>query len=78
MRNYIVILIQLMIWSVYTLFESLSKYDQIIYNVAMFFVFVYLGMVASNLILKSTKKTIFVTLVSLAVYCAIHIFLNLF
>ncbi|MGG0720310.1 hypothetical protein ABE096_22420 [Robertmurraya massiliosenegalensis] len=78
MKNYVVMLIQLMIWSFYTLLEWLSKYDQLIYNVAMFIVFVYLAMVTSNLILKSAKKTVGITFISLIVYSVIQILLNLF
>jgi len=78
MINYVVILIQLMIWSIYTLLEWLSKYDQLIYNVAMFLIFVYLAMVTGNLILKSAKKTVWITFISLIVYSVIQILLNLF
>ncbi|WP_019152952.1 hypothetical protein [Robertmurraya massiliosenegalensis] len=78
MINYVVILIQLMIWSIYTLLEWLSKHDQLIYNVAMFLIFVYLAMVTGNLILKSAKKTVWITFISLIVYSVIQILLNLF
>lgn len=76
MRNYVVILIQLMIWSGYTLIEWLSKYDQIMYNVLMFFVFVYLAVLAGNFFLKSTRRTLLLTVFSLSIYGSIHVILN--
>lgn len=72
MKVYSVILIQLMIWSGYTLIEWLSKHDQLIYNIIMFFVFFYLAIIIGNYIMKSTKKTIVLTIISLGIYTSFH------
>lgn len=76
MKNYIVVLIQLMIWSGYTLTEWLSKYDQIIYNILMFFVFVYIAVLSGNYILKSIRRTLLLTIFSLIIYGSIQVILN--
>ncbi|TKC18507.1 hypothetical protein FA727_02850 [Robertmurraya kyonggiensis] len=78
MKNYVVLLLHLILWSGYTLTEWLSKDDQIIYNILMFFVFVYIAVILGNYILKSTKKTLLITLASLILYSSIHVTLNQF
>ncbi|EIJ81662.1 hypothetical protein PB1_01935 [Bacillus methanolicus PB1] len=77
MKIYTVILVQLILWSGYTFMEWLSKRDQPIYNVLMFLVFFYLAIIAGNFIMKSAKKTFLVTLVSLALYGAFQITMQL-
>jgi hypothetical protein len=76
MKVYVVVLLQLIIWSGYTLLEWLSQHDQLIYNVLMFFVFFYLAIQIGNNIMKSTKKTIFITTLSLSLYASVHFALN--
>jgi len=77
MKIYVVILLQLIIWSGYTLLEWLSKHDQKIYNVLMFFIFFYLAIQIGNFIMKSAKKTIFITTLSLTLYASVHFTLSL-
>ncbi|AIM17540.1 hypothetical protein HW35_15950 [Bacillus sp. X1(2014)] len=72
MRTYIVMLLQFIIWSGYTLIEWLSKHDLLIYKVIMFFVFFYLAFIIGNQIIKSLSKTLFITSVSLVLYTSIH------
>ncbi|MFE8695347.1 hypothetical protein ACFYKT_03120 [Cytobacillus sp. FJAT-53684] len=68
MKVYTALLLQLIIWSGYTFIEWLSKYDQLIYRVLMFFVFFYLAIIIGNTIMKSVRKTFFVTSLSLVLY----------
>ncbi|WML43556.1 hypothetical protein [Neobacillus sp. PS3-40] len=72
MRFYIVIMLQLMIWSGYTLIEWLSKHDQLVYKVMMFFVFFYLSFYIGNTITKSSRQAIFITALSLIIYSSFH------
>lgn len=76
MKVYVVVLLQLIIWSGYTLMEWLSKHDQLIYNVLMFFIFFYLAIQIGNMIMKSAKKTIFITTLSLSLYASVHFALS--
>ncbi|MCM3568748.1 hypothetical protein M3183_11705 [Neobacillus mesonae] len=72
MKVYVVMLLQFMIWSGYTFIEWLSKHDQLIYKVIMFFVFFYLAFIIGNKVTNSAKKTFFITTLSLVVYTSIH------
>jgi hypothetical protein len=72
MRMYVVIILQLIIWSAFTLIEWMSKHDQLLYKVIMFFVFFYLAFVLCNRFTKSTAKTLFITALSLMLYTSIH------
>ncbi|EKN65545.1 hypothetical protein BABA_19696 [Neobacillus bataviensis LMG 21833] len=72
MRNYVVILLQFIIWSGYTLIEWISKHDQLIYKVIMFFIFFYLAFILGNQVTKSNRKTLFITVLSLVIYTSIH------
>jgi hypothetical protein len=76
MKVYVVVLIQLILWSGYTLLEWLSQHDQLIFNVLMFFVFFYLAIQIGNTIMKSAKMTIFITTLSLSLYASVHFALN--
>jgi hypothetical protein len=78
MKIYVVILLQLIIWSSYTLLEWLSQHDQLIFNVMMFFIFFYLAIQVGNMFMKSAKKTIFITTFSLSIYASVHFVLTLF
>jgi hypothetical protein len=73
-----VIMLQLIIWSGYTLVEWLSKHDQLIYKVIMFFVFFYISFLIGNKVLKTTAKALFITSLSLITYTSIHFTLLLF
>lgn len=78
MKNYLVVIVQLMIWSGYTLTEWLSKHDQALYNILMFLVFIYIASIAGNYIVQSKRKTFFLTMLSLFIYGMIHFALNYF
>ncbi|RSD28176.1 hypothetical protein EJA10_06885 [Mesobacillus subterraneus] len=73
MKVYTVLLLQLIIWSGYTFIEWLSKHDHPIYNGIMFLVFFYLAIIIGNYIIKSAKKTFFITLISLGLYASFHL-----
>ncbi|MDM5328103.1 hypothetical protein [Neobacillus sp. CF12] len=72
MRIYVVMILQLIIWSTFTLIEWLSKHDQLLYKVFMFFVFFYLAFLLCNRVTQSTAKTLFITSLSLMIYTSIH------
>ncbi|WHY79184.1 hypothetical protein QNH20_08645 [Neobacillus sp. WH10] len=72
MRVYVVIVLQFIIWSGFTLIEWISKHDQLIYKVIMFFVFFYLAFLIGNEVTKSKRKTLFITVLSLVIYSSIH------
>ncbi len=76
-KSYVVVMIQLIIWSGYSVIEWLSKHDQPLYNRLMFFVFLYLAFVIGNIVIKSVRKTAVVTLVSLSLYSLVHVSLPL-
>ncbi|KAA9026026.1 hypothetical protein F4V44_09090 [Niallia endozanthoxylica] len=75
MRAYMVIIIQLMIWSGFTYIEWLSRFDWYIYKMIMFFIFFYLAIVIGNWIIHSTRKTMMITFISLSLYSFLHIVL---
>jgi hypothetical protein len=72
MRAYIVMILQFIIWSGYTFIEWLSKHDQLIYKVFMFFIFFYLAYLIGNNVTKSSRKTLFITTLSLVIYTSLH------
>jgi hypothetical protein len=78
LKVYSVIIVQLMIWSGYTFLEWLSKHDHPIYNVIMFLVFFYLAVIFGNYIMKSARRTLFTTFVSLGLYASLQLALSLF
>ena len=78
MIYYVVALIQLIIYSSYTLIEHLSGKDHLFYNIFMFVVFFYLSFLIANYYLKTIKKTITITATSLVSYLLIHQTLSLF
>jgi len=73
MRIYSVVIIQFIIWSGFTLIEWLSTYDWFVYKIIMFFIFFYLAITIGNQILRSSRKTLATTLLSLSLYSMIHI-----
>jgi len=78
MRVYIVMMLQFIIWSGYTLIEWLSKHDQLVYKVIMFFVFFYLAFLIGKRVTNSARKTLFLTALSLIIYTSIHYTLALY
>ena len=78
MIYYVVALIQLIIYSSYTLIEHLSGKDHLFYNFFMFIVFFYLSFMIAKYYLKTIKKTVTITTTSLVSYLLIHQGLSLF
>ncbi|MGG5253103.1 hypothetical protein ACQYAD_06370 [Neobacillus sp. SM06] len=72
MKMYVIIILQFMIWSGYTLIEWLSSRDQLVYKVLMFFVFFYLAFLLGRKLTESTAKAFFVTTLSLTMYTSFH------
>lgn len=77
MKLYTVVLVQLIVWSGFTLIEWLSKYDEPFFKALMFFVFLYIGINIGNYISKSARKTIVATFVSLCLYGSFHLTMSL-
>ncbi|NHM29631.1 hypothetical protein [Neobacillus terrae] len=77
MKIYVVILLQLILWSGYTLTSWLSKHDQPVFNIIMFFIFFYLAFQIGNSITKSARMTLFITAFSLALYGSFHMTMTL-
>nr|WP_082193283.1 hypothetical protein [Bacillus rubiinfantis] len=78
MKVYVVMLLQFIIWSGYTFIEWLSKYDQLIYKVLMFFVFYYLAFILGNKITNSGRLALFITTFSLVIYTSFHYTITLY
>ena len=76
LKNYLVILFQLMVWSGYTLVEWLSVNDRFVFKVFMFLVFSYLAIYIGKMILKSNRRTMLVTVISLLCYGILQILLE--
>jgi hypothetical protein len=72
MKVYVVIIIQFIIWSGYTVVEWLSNHDQLVYKVIMFFIFYYLAFLLGRTLTKSGPKAFFITSLSLTIYASIH------
>ncbi|HEY4548656.1 MAG TPA: hypothetical protein VIG98_00050 [Bacillus sp. (in: firmicutes)] len=73
MRIYSVVIIQFIIWSGFTLIEWLSTYDWFVYKIIMFFIFFYLAITIGNQILRSSRKTMAITILSLFLYNTMHL-----
>ncbi|MDP4162975.1 MAG: hypothetical protein Q8906_02730 [Bacillota bacterium] len=78
MKIYVVILLQFILWSGYTLTAWLSKHDQPIYNIAMFLIFLNLAFQLGNYITKSSRHTFFITAFSLTLYVSFHLTMSFF
>ncbi|WP_318261878.1 MULTISPECIES: hypothetical protein [Peribacillus] len=76
LKNYLVILFQLIVWSGYTLVEWLSVNDRFVFKVFMFLVFSYLAIYIGKMILKSNRRTMLVTVISLFCYGILQILLE--
>lgn len=78
MKKYVALLIQLIIWSGFTMAQWLSGRDHFISKALLFLVFFYLAFLLARLIVKSNRATLYVTLTSLGMYGAIHFLLQAF
>jgi len=78
MKLYVVLLIQWIIWSCFTLAEWLSQHDKLLFKVVMFLLFFQISILIGKKILKSSLVTICITTVSLVTYAAVHILLQQF
>ncbi|WP_026692187.1 hypothetical protein [Peribacillus kribbensis] len=78
MKTYIVFLFQTMVWSGYSLAEWLSSHDRIIYKTTMFIIFCYLALMIGKTILKSNRRTLLITCLSLVSYGMITLCLSRF
>ena len=76
MKKYVALILQLMIWSGFTLVEWLSGRDHILAKAILFSVFFYLAFLLARMIVKSNRTTIFITVASLSAYAGIHLLLN--
>ncbi|TYS15716.1 hypothetical protein FZC78_14035 [Rossellomorea vietnamensis] len=74
MKNYIAFLLQLIIWSAFSVAQWLSDKDHIEYNWIMFIVFFYLGFLIAKKILQSSKTTFIITLISLLTFFSLKMF----
>ncbi|MFS0645091.1 hypothetical protein [Siminovitchia sp. 179-K 8D1 HS] len=76
MNKYIALILQLMIWSGFTLAEWLSGGDRLFFKVILFGVFFYLAFMLGRIIVKSNKITFVITAMSLSAYLALHLLLQ--
>lgn len=76
MNKYIALILQLMIWSGFTLVEWLSGGDRLFFKVILFGVFFYLAFMLARIIVKSNKITFVITVMSLSAYSALHLLLQ--
>lgn len=74
MKNYIAFLLQLIIWSAFSVAQWLSGKDHIEYKWIMFMVFFYLGFLIAKKILQSSKVTFIITLISLFTFFSLKMF----
>ncbi|MFT8320323.1 MAG: hypothetical protein ABF649_05395 [Bacillus sp. (in: firmicutes)] len=77
MKIYTAILLQLILWSGYSIVEWMSKYDLVMYKILMFAVFLYLAITIGNYIVKSPRKTMFATFISLAIYGSFQMIMSI-
>ena len=72
MKSYVAVLLQMMIWSGYSLAEWLSNHDRPGYNMGMFLIFVFLAFNIAKYVVKSTKASLIITGATLSFYLFIH------
>ncbi len=65
MKSYLAFLIQMVLWSVFTIAEWISNKDHLEYKWIMFVVFFYLAFIAAKKIVQSKKLTFLITSFSL-------------
>ncbi|MDQ0214801.1 hypothetical protein J2S13_001198 [Oikeobacillus pervagus] len=74
---YVVFLIQLLVWSCYSIAEWLSKGDHTLYQWVMFIIFIYIGGIIANKFIQSIKLVGIVTISSLLFYfCLRYLFVH--
>ncbi|MBS4217897.1 hypothetical protein KHA96_06120 [Bacillus sp. FJAT-49711] len=71
-KKYVALLLQLMIWSGFTLAEWFSGRDHLISKVFLFIVFSYLAILLASKIVESNKDTFIITITSLFTYGLLH------
>ncbi|WP_163103158.1 hypothetical protein [Peribacillus alkalitolerans] len=76
MKSYVVFLLQIMVWSGYTLAEWLSQHDRIVFKVVMFIVFFNIAVWIAKKIIQTNSQTAFITFVSLSTYTIFHVIMN--
>ncbi|WP_066140082.1 hypothetical protein [Lederbergia lenta] len=75
MKKYVALILQLIIWSGYTLAEWLSGKDHLVSKIVLFVVFFYLAFLLARILLKSNKITLWITIFSLTTYGMINMVL---
>jgi len=77
LKVYTTILLQLMLWSGYSIIEWLSEHDLFIYKVVMFGVFLYLAVILGNYVNRSQRKTMLATAISLSIYGSFQMIMSI-
>lgn len=75
MKQYIAILIQLMIWSIFSIAEWFSANDHLVSKIILFIIFFFFAYIITKKLVKSVRLTILVTMLSLFSYSVIKIFI---
>ena len=73
MKSYIAFLVQMILWSVFSIAEWISEKDHLEYKWIMFVLFFYLAFVAAKKIVQSRKLTLFITSFSLTCFFAFKV-----
>ncbi|MBD3106879.1 hypothetical protein IEO70_00615 [Bacillus sp. AGMB 02131] len=76
MKLYVVLMLQWIVWSCFTLAEWLSQHDRLLFKAIMFLLFFQLSLVIGKKILKSSFSAACMTIVSLVTYMAVHLVLQ--
>ncbi|MEK3887118.1 hypothetical protein [Bacillus sp. FSL K6-3431] len=76
-KKYIAMILQMFIWSGFTLVDWLSRKDHSISKVILFIVFFYLAFLLAKALLKTRKRTIWITILSLTVYQMMNMILHI-
>ncbi|MBW8348686.1 hypothetical protein K0H71_04370 [Bacillus sp. IITD106] len=76
MKKYVALLLQLIIWSGFTLAEWLSGKDHLVSKVILFIVFSYLAILLASKIVDSSRDTFIITVLSLVTYGLLQSMLN--
>lgn len=66
-----------MVWSGFSVIEWLSHRDLVLYKVIMFGVFFYLAIIIGNYIIRSPRKTLLATIISLSIYGSFHLIMSI-
>ncbi|CAN7445746.1 hypothetical protein [Rossellomorea sp. LjRoot5] len=68
MKSYIAFLVQMILWSVFSIAEWISEKDHVEYKWIMFVLFFYLAFMVARKIVQSRKHTLFITSFSLTCF----------